>query len=125
MARSHSGAVNGVGAISTWEGAGSAGKGRMAITESLASSNISVAVDFVKPFKAHNLNRFTLEPAGNSPKVTWAMEGTNVFTAKVMSVFVNGPSDGEALRNGSGQSQKDRGTTIARVAFRRIAQEPF
>ncbi len=88
MTRSYSGAANGVGAISTWEGSGSSGKGQMAITESLATSNISVAVDFVKPFKAHNLNRFTLEPAGSSTKVTWTMEGTNVFITKVMSVFV-------------------------------------
>ncbi len=89
MTRSYSGAASGVGAISTWRGAGSAGKGRMAITESIASSSISVTVDFVKPFKAHNLNRFTLEPAGGSTKVTWTMEGTNVFLTKLMSVFVN------------------------------------
>ena len=38
MARSYSGAANGVGAISAWEGAGSAGKGRMVITESLANT---------------------------------------------------------------------------------------
>jgi len=43
----------------------------------------------VKPFEAHNLNRFALEPAGTSTKVTWTMEGTNVYVTKVMSVFVN------------------------------------
>lgn len=89
MTRSYSGAASGIGAISSWEASGNAGKGRMAITESLANSNISITVDFVKPFNAHNVNRFTLEPAGSSTKVTWAMEGTNVFIAKVMSVFVN------------------------------------
>lgn len=89
MARSYSGAASGIGAISAWEGAGSAGKGRMSITESIANSEIFVTVDFVKPFKAHNLNRFTLEPAGSSTKVTWTMEGTNIYMTKVMSVFVN------------------------------------
>jgi hypothetical protein len=89
MARSYSGAASGVGAISDWEGAGSAGKGRMSITESLASSKISVKVDFIKPFAAHNLNQFTLEPVGSSTKVTWTMEGTNVYLTKVMGMFVN------------------------------------
>jgi hypothetical protein len=46
-------------------------------------------VDFVKPFEAHNLNQFTLEPDGTSTKVTWTMQGTNVYMTKVMSVFVN------------------------------------
>jgi len=89
MTRTYSGAARGVGAISDWEGAPSAGKGRMSITESLPGLGISVRVDFEKPFKAHNLNRFTLEPAGSSTNVTWAMEGTNVYMTKVMSVFVN------------------------------------
>jgi len=89
MARSYSGAANGVGAVSAWEATGSAGTGRMSITESLASSKISVTVDFVKPFKAHNVNQFTLEPVGSSTKVTWTMEGTNVYPAKVMSLFVD------------------------------------
>jgi len=43
----------------------------------------------VKPFKAHNVNQFTLEPVGSSTKVTWTMEGTNVYPAKVMSLFVD------------------------------------
>ena len=89
MTRSYGGAASGVGATSDWEGTGSAGKGRMSITESLASSKISVTVDFAKPFKAHNVNQFTLEPAGSSTKVIWTMEGTNVYITKVMSVFVN------------------------------------
>jgi hypothetical protein len=89
MIRSYSGAATGAGAVSTWEGKGNTGKGRMEITESLSNLSVLVTVDFVKPFKAHNLNRFTLEPAGSSTKVTWTMEGTNVFMAKVMSVFVN------------------------------------
>jgi uncharacterized protein YndB with AHSA1/START domain len=89
MARSYSGAPSGAGAISEWKGAGSTGEGRMSITESLANSKISVTVDFERPFKAHNRNQFTLEPGGSSTNVTWSMEGTNVYMAKVMSVFVN------------------------------------
>ena len=46
-------------------------------------------MDFEKPFKAHNLNRFTLEPAGSSTRVIWTMEGANVYPLKMMGVFVN------------------------------------
>jgi uncharacterized protein YndB with AHSA1/START domain len=86
--RTYSGPAAGVGAMSEWQGSGSTGKGRMLITESVPNSRVSVAVDFVKPFQAHNINVFTLEPVGGSTKVTWNFEGTNVFVLKLMSVFV-------------------------------------
>jgi len=89
MKRTYSGAVSGKGAVSEWVSSGSAGKGRMMITESTPPRMISVEVDFVKPFEAHNINEFTLEPAGDSTKVTWAMHGTNLYIMKLISVFKN------------------------------------
>ena len=89
MTRTYSGPTSGVGSISDWESKGSAGKGRMSITEASPPTKISIKVDFVKPFEAHNLNQFTLDPDGSSTKVTWTMQGTNVYMTKVMSVFVN------------------------------------
>jgi uncharacterized protein YndB with AHSA1/START domain len=87
--RTYSGPAAGVGAMSEWQGSGSTGKGRMLITESVPNSRVSVAVEFVKPFQAHNINVFTLQPAGDSTNVTWNFEGTNVFVLKLMSVFVS------------------------------------
>jgi uncharacterized protein YndB with AHSA1/START domain len=87
--RTYSGRAAGMGAMSEWQGSGSTGKGRMLITESVPNSRVSVAVDFVKPFQAHNINVFTLQPAGDSTNVTWDFEGTNVFVLKLMSVFVS------------------------------------
>ena len=46
-------------------------------------------VDWVKPFQAHNLNEFTLEPQDPTTTVTWTMQGTNVYMMKLMSVFTN------------------------------------
>ena len=89
MKRTYSGAVSGKGAVSEWVSSGSAGKGRMTITESTPPRMISVEVDLVKPFEAHNINEFTLEPAGDSTKVTWAMHGTNLYIMKLISVFKN------------------------------------
>ncbi len=89
MQRTYSGAANGRGAISDWQSRGSAGMGRMSITESVSSTKISVKTDFVKPFAAHNTNDFILEPAGNGTRVTWTMHGTNLYLMKVMGIFVN------------------------------------
>ena len=87
--RTFSGAGAGEGAASEWEGSGSGGKGRMLITESVPNRKVAVAVDFVKPFVAHNINVFTLEPTGDSTKVTWDFTGTNVYVLKVMTIFVS------------------------------------
>jgi hypothetical protein len=89
MRRTYSGAASGKDAISDWHSSGRAGIGRMSITESVPAAKISVKTDFVKPFEAHNMNDFLLEPDGSSTKVIWTMHGTNLYLMKVMGVFVN------------------------------------
>jgi uncharacterized protein YndB with AHSA1/START domain len=89
MNRTYSGPARGIGAVSEWHSTGSAGQGRMTITESEAPASISIKVDFAKPFEAHNVNDFTIESAGALTKVTWAMQGTNLYLMKIMGVFVN------------------------------------
>jgi hypothetical protein len=92
MKRTYSGAAFGTGTVSDWESSGSAGKGRMSIIESTPPTRVLVKVDFVKPFAAHNLNEFILEQMlgpGPTTKVTWTMQGSNLYVMKVMSIFVN------------------------------------
>jgi uncharacterized protein YndB with AHSA1/START domain len=89
MKRSFGEVMSGKGASSEWASKGRAGSGRMEITESTPPLKITVKVDFTKPFKAHNINEFTLEPKLIETKVTWKMHGTNPYMAKVMSVFVS------------------------------------
>lgn len=89
LVRMYNGPRQGVGAISEWAGSAGGGKGRMQITASVPYSKIAVDVDFEKPFQAHNVNEFMLEPAGNLTTVTWKMRGTNVFMMKLMSIFMN------------------------------------
>jgi uncharacterized protein YndB with AHSA1/START domain len=91
MKRIYSGAESGAGAVSDWQATGNAGKGRMTITESAAPNKVVVRVDFVRPFAAHNINEFVLEPSqpGTSTKVTWTMRGRNMFFMKVIDVFVS------------------------------------
>jgi hypothetical protein len=91
MKRIYSGEQSGTGAISDWQGSGNTGKGRMTITESTAPNKVVVKVDFVRPFAAHNVNEFVLQPnePGTSTTVTWTMRGRNMFFMKIMGVFVN------------------------------------
>jgi hypothetical protein len=87
--RTYSGTEDGKGAVSDWDSHGSAGKGRMSIIESDPPRLIAVEVDFVKPFEAHNINEFTLEPIGDFTKVTWTLHGTNLYIMKLISIFRN------------------------------------
>jgi uncharacterized protein YndB with AHSA1/START domain len=89
MKRNYSGPASGPGAVSEWQSSGSAGAGRMAIAQSTPPARIAIQTDFVKPFAAHNLNEFVLEPVGTGTRVTWTMEGSNLYVMKVMGVFVN------------------------------------
>ena len=72
--RNHSGAASGKGAIYSWEGNKKVGQGRMEIIES-SSSGIKIKLDFLKPFEAHNIADFTLEPGGGGTHLTWVMTG--------------------------------------------------
>ena len=85
--RTYSGATSGVGAESDWTSSGRAGSGTMSITESVPVSQVVIDVHFVKPFAAHNINVFVLEPEGTATRVTWTMEGSNLYFMKLMSVF--------------------------------------
>ncbi|MFO0964099.1 MAG: SRPBCC family protein [Gemmataceae bacterium] len=89
MARTHSGAARGVGAVYEWEGNKKVGKGRMEITTAAPPSKLVISFDFFKPFEAHNVAEFTLEPQGDTTTVTWSMHGPQPYMMKVMTVFMN------------------------------------
>jgi hypothetical protein len=89
MKRTFSGAANGKGAVYEWDSDGKAGRGRLEITDAPAPSSVAIKLDFFKPFEAHNIAEFTLEPRGETTDVTWAMYGPHLYVAKIMSVFFN------------------------------------
>jgi len=89
LKRTHSGAASGKGAVYAWEGNSDVGQGRMEITDEAPPSQVTIQLDFLKPFEAHNVARFTLEPKGEFTTVRWAMHGPNSYFAKVMQVFVS------------------------------------
>ena len=89
MKRTFGATTSGKGASYAWEGNKDVGQGRMQIADSVSPSKVTLNLDFVKPFEAHNLVVFTLEPKGDATSVTWAMQGDTPYLAKIIHVFVN------------------------------------
>ena len=65
------------------------GEGNMKITEAKPAEHLGIALDFLKPFEAHNRIDFDFVKAGEGTSVTWKMSGDNNFLAKTMSVFMD------------------------------------
>jgi len=84
---SYSSPSSGAGATYAFNGNKHVGEGSVEIAESSPPSKITMKLDMIRPFEAHNIVEFTLEPNGNSTKVTWAMHGPSPYVAKLMSVF--------------------------------------
>ena len=89
MKRTFSGPPQGVGAALEWDGNGDVGAGRMEITEATPPSKVVLNLEFSRPFACRNVAEYTLEPAGDSTKVTWAMHGPNLYIGKVISLFID------------------------------------
>ena len=89
MTRTLSGAASGVGAVYAWTGNKNVGAGRMEITDAQAPTRLTIKLDFLRPFEAHNRIDLTLEPSGGSTGVRWAMHGPNTKVMRVMGTFVS------------------------------------
>jgi hypothetical protein len=88
MQKKYSGAEKGVGSIYEWVGNNKVGQGRMEILES-SPKKVTVKLDFLKPFEAHNMTDLVLEPEGDTTKVRWVMTGNNNFMSKAMHMVVS------------------------------------
>ncbi len=77
----------GVGGAYNWQGEKS-GAGRMQITESVPGQRMSAKLDFSKPFEAHNVVDFTIQPQGDKAcTVTWAMHGPMPYLNRLVTTF--------------------------------------
>jgi uncharacterized protein YndB with AHSA1/START domain len=89
LRRTYSGAEAGKGAVYEWQGNNKVGQGRMEIVDSFDPRKVLIKLDFLKPFRAHNMAEFTLEPEGKSTDVHWEMYGASPFMMRVMGVFMS------------------------------------
>jgi hypothetical protein len=88
MKRAYGAVTAGKGATYAWEGDKNVGQGSMEIVES-SPRKIVLKLDFLKPFEAHNMGEFVLEPKGDSTSVTWAIYGPSPYMSKVVGTFMN------------------------------------
>ena len=68
MKRSFGPITAGKGATYEWEGNKNVGQGRMEILEATPPGKVLIKLDFLKPFEAHNMAEFTLEPKGDTTR---------------------------------------------------------
>jgi len=88
MKRTFGAVTAGKGATYAWEGNKDVGQGSMEIVES-GPRKVLIKLDIVKPFEAHNMGEFLLEPKGDSTSVTWATYGPSPYMSKVIGTFMN------------------------------------
>jgi uncharacterized protein YndB with AHSA1/START domain len=85
----YSGPASGKGAANSWDSDGSAGQGRLEITDSAPPSQVTMRLDMAKPMEGHNTIVFALQPQADGTQVTWSMTGAMSYVAKVICTFVN------------------------------------
>jgi hypothetical protein len=81
--------TSGRGAIYEWDGNRKVGAGRIQVMTVSAPFLVTMELMISRPFKAHNLVEFTVEPKGDATNVSWAMQGRQPFMAKIMSTLIN------------------------------------
>jgi uncharacterized protein YndB with AHSA1/START domain len=89
MKRSYGGAPTGKGATYEWDGDRNVGAGRLEISDVAPAKKVTIKLDMMRPFAARNVVDYTLEPKGDTTRVTWSMQGAMPYPAKLMSVIVD------------------------------------
>ncbi len=88
MKRTYGEKSAGPGATYAWDGSKNIGAGSMTMVDS-SPQKVIIKLDFMRPFEAHNIAEFTLQPAGDATNVTWSMHGPVPYFAKIIHLFVN------------------------------------
>lgn len=87
---SFSGASEGPGAVSEWDGNSDAGAGKMIITEIATPNLVRMDLQFVRPFEGTNQVEFRITPdASGGTRVAWDMNGKSNFVSRLFCVFVD------------------------------------
>jgi hypothetical protein len=85
---SYSGPASGKGASYAFESSKS-GTGNIEIVDTAPPSRVTMRLTMIKPLQADNRVDFTLEPQGDTTRVTWAMDGEVPFVGKVLHLIIN------------------------------------
>ncbi|NUM55837.1 MAG: SRPBCC family protein [Candidatus Hydrogenedentes bacterium] len=89
MKTTFEGPESGKGAMYSWVGNSNVGEGKMTITDSAANERVVLELEFFKPMAGVSTAQFDFKPEGDGTNVTWSMNGTNNFVAKIFCVFMD------------------------------------
>src|SRR5215471_581457 len=70
MKKDFSGSASGIGSVYSWVGNDKVGEGRMTITETRPPQNVTIRLEFLKPWTATNMTQFDFAPNGTGTNVT-------------------------------------------------------
>src|SRR5438309_2340574 len=87
--RSYSGPESGKGAAYAFDGNQDMGKGTLEILDSAPASKVTMSLHMLEPFEVRNRVDFVLQPKDGMTEVTWAMQGTVPYFAKIIHLFIN------------------------------------
>jgi carbon monoxide dehydrogenase subunit G len=94
--------TTGIGASYSWDSEKVA-TGRMTIVESKPLRQVTLRLDFEKPFRSTMTAEYTLKPDRGGTQVTWSVQGPANFMHKLMeTTFVLDPLIGKDLDQGLG-----------------------
>lgn len=83
-----------IGAKRSWKGNSQVGEGSMTLTKAEPNKSTEYSLDFLKPFKAHNIGYMILETVEGGEKVTWGMKGKMPFPMNAMLLVMNMDKEG-------------------------------
>ena len=89
MKTKYEGPASGNGASYWWSGNDKVGEGRMTITDVKPAEQVTVKLEFLKPFEQTNTTIFNFKGGEGGTTVIWAMEGKNNFMGKAFSLVMN------------------------------------
>jgi uncharacterized protein YndB with AHSA1/START domain len=89
MKKTYSANTSGKGAHYAWEGNKEVGQGEITITDTTPPREIEMELHMIKPFEGRNHVVFSIDAAGDSTKVIWALEDRHTYFVKLLSVFLN------------------------------------
>lgn len=90
MSKTYSGDPGTVGSQYNWSGNRKVGQGQMNITEVNPDSDVTIDLQFFKPFKSRSVTRVEVKSAGEVTEVTWRMTGEQTFMLKAMTMVGKG-----------------------------------
>ena len=79
----------GVGAVYRWQGNDQVGEGSMTISAIKPDAQITIELEFLKPFAAKNQATFDFTAKADTTTVTWTMRGRNNFITKAVCLVMD------------------------------------